>query len=148
MILTYPNDRVYKRVQSLEANGIELHPPYALPLAKATRVIVRVPPEVVREGKMALTWKRLGEANAAVSIIELWANEAPGNTLRFGFLSGLPRSLEGQALDMTYQALPGSEVRLSLPDAPGALTATAGKEGTFSLAARRWRRYRRKASGL
>jgi hypothetical protein len=133
LALTYPNDRVYKRVQSLEANGIELHGPCPLPLAKATRVIVRVPPEVSREGKMALTWKRLGEANAAVSIIELWANEAPGNSLRFGFLTGLAQSLEGQAMDLTYRGLPGAEVTLSAPGASGVLMATAGKEGTFSF---------------
>src|SRR5215472_13502531 len=46
LALTYANDHVYHRVQSLEANGIVLHGPYALPSAKATRVIVNVPREV------------------------------------------------------------------------------------------------------
>ena len=41
LAITYANDDVYQRVQSLEANGITLHGPYALPKAQATRVIVR-----------------------------------------------------------------------------------------------------------
>ncbi len=75
LALTYASDHVYKRVQSLEANGVVLHGPYALPMAKATRVIVRVPREVTRDGKMTLSWKIHGEVNATVSIIELWANK-------------------------------------------------------------------------
>ena len=75
LALTYASDHVYKRVQSLEANGVVLHGPYALPNAKATRVIVPVPQSVTREGKMTLTWKIHGEVNATVSIIELWANK-------------------------------------------------------------------------
>ena len=47
-------------------------PPYALPKAKASRVIVRVPREVTSDGRMTLTWKIHGEVNATVSIIELW----------------------------------------------------------------------------
>ena len=79
LALTYASDHVYKRVQSLEANGVVLHGPYALPKAKATRVIVRVPPEVTRDGKMTLAWKIHGEVNATVSIIELWANKPATN---------------------------------------------------------------------
>ncbi len=131
LAVTYASDHVYKRVQSLEANGVMLHGPCALPLAKATRVIVRVPPEVSQSGKMALTWKRLGEANATVSIIELWANAPSTNGLGFGFLAGLAQSLEGQVVDAAYHNLPGAQVTLSVPGASGSLTATAGREGTF-----------------
>src|SRR4051794_24138587 len=61
LALTYASDHVYKRMQSLEASGNVLHGPYALPMAKATRVIVRVPPGVTRDGKLTLTWKIHGE---------------------------------------------------------------------------------------
>src|ERR1035441_4300924 len=46
LALTYASGHVYNRVQSLEANGVVLHGPYALPKAEAARVIVKVPPVV------------------------------------------------------------------------------------------------------
>src|ERR1039458_9494895 len=81
LALTYASDHVYHRVQSLEANGLVLHGPYALPKAKATRVIVKVPSEATRDGKMILTWKLHGEANVTVSIIELWADAPMATSL-------------------------------------------------------------------
>ncbi|MEK7676005.1 MAG: hypothetical protein AAB676_09260 [Verrucomicrobiota bacterium] len=71
LALTYASDHVYHRVQSLEADGVKLHEPYALPQAKATRVMVKVPAEVTQDGRMTLNWKIHGEVNATVSIIEL-----------------------------------------------------------------------------
>lgn len=79
LALTYASDHVYHRVQSLEADGVVLHGPQALPQAKAMRVIVRVPPEVTRDGRMTLSWKIHGEVNATVSIIELWASAPSTN---------------------------------------------------------------------
>ena len=111
LALTYASDHVYKRVQSLEANGVVLHGPYALPKAKATRVIVRVPPEVTRDGKMTLSWKIHGEVNATVSIIELWANKPGTGGVRFGPITGLPGGLQGQVLDVAYDPVVGAQVR-------------------------------------
>ncbi len=48
LALTYSSDHVYNRVQSLWADGVELHEPYALPKAKATRVVVQVPESVTK----------------------------------------------------------------------------------------------------
>jgi len=111
LALTYASDHVYKRVQSLEANGVGLHGPYALPMAKATRVIVRVPPEVTRDGKMTLSWKIHGEVNATVSIIELWANKPVTSAMRFGPVIGQTRVLQGQVLDLTYDPVVGTQVK-------------------------------------
>ena len=65
LALTYASDHVYKRVQSLEANGVVLHGPYALPKAKATRVIVKVPPEchARRQDDVALEDTRRGQCH-------------------------------------------------------------------------------------
>ena len=72
LALTYANDHVYHRVQSLEAGeGILLHGPYVLPKGKATRVIVKAPSEATRDGKLTLRWKLLGEANVTVSIMPM-----------------------------------------------------------------------------
>jgi beta-galactosidase len=134
LALTYASDHVYKRVQSLEADGLVLHGPLALPKAKATRVIVRVLPEAVRDGKMTLSWKIHGEVNATVSIIELWANKAVPNRLRFGAITGLPSGLQGQVLDAAYDPVIGARVRVSgavgRTNGPG---TTTGPEGIFSF---------------
>ena len=54
LALTYASDHVYHRVQSLWANGVQLHEPMPLPHAKAVRVVVKVPPEVKRLGEVAV----------------------------------------------------------------------------------------------
>ena len=133
LALTYASDHVYKRVQSLEANGIELHGPYALPKAKATRVIVEVPPEVTRDGRMTLSWKIHGEVNATVSIIELWANKPAIGGLRFGSITGLPAGLQGQVLDAAYDPVVGAQVRILAADTTNTPATTTGREGIFSL---------------
>jgi beta-galactosidase len=133
LALTYASDHVYNRVQSLEANGGVLHGPYALPKAKATRVIVKVPREVTRDGKMTLSWKIHGEVNATVSIIEVWANAPSTNGLRLTCLSGLPASLQGQVLNQAYDPVSGACIRLAAPGSSGALVTNAGPEGTFTF---------------
>ena len=75
LALTYANDHVYHRVQSLEAgNGIVLHGPYELPKGMATRVIVKVPWRSHPRWQADPDWKLLAKSNVTVSIIELWAD--------------------------------------------------------------------------
>src|ERR1019366_6771202 len=133
LALTYASDHVYKRVQSLEANGVGLHGPYALPKAKATRVIVEVPPEVTRDGRMALSWKIHGEVNATVSIIELWSNKPAVSGLRFGPITGLPAGLQGQVLDVAYDPVVAAQVLASSGSKTNGPIATTGAEGIFSF---------------
>jgi hypothetical protein len=133
LALTYASDHVYNRVQSLEANGVVLHGPYALPKAKATRVIVRVPPEVTRAGKMTLAWKIHGEVNATVSIIELWVNKPWSNYLHFGSITGLPAGLQGQVLDVAYDPVVGAQVKVYAGRNTNAPATTTGPEGIFTF---------------
>jgi hypothetical protein len=134
LALTYANDHVYHRVQSLEAgDGIVLHGPYELPKGKATRVIVAVPHEAMREGRLVLTWKLLGEANVTVAIIELWANAPAANSLQFEALVGLPDSLHGQLVDMAFDGVSNAPVSLSVPGRNDVLTTKTGRGGSFSL---------------
>jgi len=133
LALTYASDHVYNRVQSLEANGVVLHAPYALPKAKATRVIVQVLTEVTRGGKMTLSWKIHGEVNATVSIIELWANRPATNGLRFASITGLPAGLQGQVLDATYDPVVGAQVKVWASDNTSTPVTTTGSEGIFTF---------------
>ena len=133
LALTYASDHVYKRVQSLEANGVGLHGPYALPMAKATRVIVRVPPEVTRDGKMTLSWKIHGEVNATVSIIELWANKPTLGGLRFGSITGAPGGLQGQVLDLTYDPVVGVQITAWAHGNTNRPVTTTRAEGIFTF---------------
>ena len=131
--LTYASDQVYKRVQSLEANGVVLHRPYALPKAIATRLIVPVPPEVTRDGKMTLSWKIHGEVNATVSVIELWANKPTPGALRFGPVTGQLNALQGQVLDLTYDPVVGAQVMVCAPDNTNGPVTTTSAEGIFTF---------------
>jgi beta-galactosidase len=131
LALTYASDHVYHRVQSLEANGVVLHGPYPLPQAKATRLIVRVPPEVTREGKMTLAWKIHGEVNATVSIIELWANAPATNSLHITSLAGLTTSLQGQVVDLAYDPVSAAQVSLGMAGVTPLATTQTTAAGTF-----------------
>lgn len=133
LAVTYASDHVYKRVQSLEADGIVLHGPYALPMAKATRVIVRVPPELTRDGKVTLTWKIHGEVNATVSIIELWANAPSPRGLEVSSISGLPSSVEGQVIDLAYNGVSGAKVSIVAKDQSPATSTTTDTNGYFTF---------------
>jgi beta-galactosidase len=133
LALTYASDHVYKRVQSLEVDGVVLHGPYALPMAKSTRVIVPVPAEVVRDGKMTLSWKIHGEVNATVSIVELWANAPSSQGLRISSLAGSMNDLQGQVLNLAYDGVPGAEVTLGSSSRQERLTAKTDAEGMFTF---------------
>jgi hypothetical protein len=133
LALTYASDHVYNRKQSLEANGVILHGPYALPKAKATRLTVRVPPEAIRHGRLTLSWKIHGEVNATVSIIELWANKPATGGLRFGPITGQPGGLQGQVLDLTYDPVVGAQVKACAPGSSSSPLTTTGAEGVFTF---------------
>lgn len=135
LALTYSSDHVYNRVQSLWANGVELHEPCALPKAKATRVVVQVPESVTQGGRLALQLRIHGEVNATVSIVELWANAPPKqDVLRLATVSGLFGDLAGRVIDMAYEPAAGATVELLSPPATAPLaTATTAADGRFRL---------------
>ncbi len=134
LALTYANDHVYHRVQSLEAgNGIALHGPYELPKGKATRVIVKVPPEAMHDGTLSLTWKLHGEANVTVSIIELWADAPMPNSLQFSSLVGVQDSLHGRLMDLAFDAVSNAPVSISVSGKTDVLAATTDRGGFFSF---------------
>ena len=136
LALTYASDHVYHRVQSLEADGVVLHAPYALPQAKAMRLIVKVPAEVTQDGQMKLNWKIHGEVNATVSIIELWANAPTTNRLEITSVSGVTAGIEGRVIDLTYEGVPGAEVWLGNASQPKLLKTTSDKDGVFNFNAK------------
>jgi beta-galactosidase len=133
LAVTYASDHVYKRVQSLWADGVELHGPYPLPLARAVRLVVPVPREVTADGSMALQWRIHGEVNATASIVELWADGPPaGEALRIRGISGMVSDLEGQVLDLAWNPAAGAEVTLRRGDDPKVIaSARTGADGRF-----------------
>ena len=133
LALTYASDHVYNRVQSLEADGVVLHGPYALAKAVSSRVIVAVPQSVTRDGKMTLSWKIHGEVNATVSIIELWASAPSKGALRVSSVLGLPASVEGQVLDLSYASVSSAQVTLSSLGRAGMLSTNSDAEGLFGF---------------
>ena len=113
LALTYASDHVYKRVQSLWANGVSLHDPLPLPQAQAIRKIVSVPRDVTRGGQMELEIRIHGEVNATVSVIELWADGPNAETpLRINSVSGMVGDLTGQVQDIAYE--PAADVTVLL----------------------------------
>lgn len=134
LAMTYASDRVYKRVQSLEADGVELHGPTALPNGKAIRVIVKVPVSVTEDGKMALKLKIHGEVNATASIVELWASANPEHPWRIGPISAMPDSLTGRIANLAYEGVGDVAVRLVRPSNSQTLaTAKTQPDGSFTF---------------
>ena len=136
LALTYASDHVYNRVQSLHADGVELHGPLPLPKAKAIRVIVKVPREVTADGKMLLELKIHGEVNATASIIELWANgPSPQPSIRFEGVSGLVSELAGRVLDLAYEGVAGVEVGLYQDGSPAMIQGSpaCANDSSFTI---------------
>ncbi|MBP6965293.1 MAG: hypothetical protein KBC96_12910 [Armatimonadetes bacterium] len=127
--VTYASDHVYNRVQSLWADGVRLHEPYALPKAKAERLIMRLPKEVTQDGRMKLELKIHGEVNATCSVIEIWASAPPPVPMRLGEVSGLRSALSGRVYDLAYDNLPG--VQVSVSRSGKQLTAATDSKGGF-----------------
>jgi hypothetical protein len=117
LALTYASDHVYKRVQSLWANGVELHGPLPLPQALAIRKIVSVPHAVTQTGQMELEIRIHGEVNATVSVIELWADgPGAGTPIRLNSVSGMVGDLRGQVQDIAFEPVADVIVRLERED--------------------------------
>ena len=134
LAVTYANDHVYKRVQSLWANGEQLHEPFALPAAKAVRIVVRVPQSLTKAGKMALQFRLHGEANVTVSVVELWADAPAKQTLRICDAFGLYPFVSGKILDMTYEPVAGAAVKVFAQGQSKPLfDVKSGADGSFTI---------------
>lgn len=128
--LTYATDQVYKRVQSLWADGVELHGPIPLPKGSSIRVFVRVPREVTQDGKMQLEIRIHGEVNATASEIELWA-DGPATAGSVGITSvwGYSSQLVGRIVDIRHDGIVGAAVVLMAGDGADALARTTSEPG-------------------
>ena len=139
LAVTYANDHVYKRVQSLWANGEQLHEPFAIPKSAAVRLVVKVPQSLTKTGKLALQFRLHGEANVTVSIAELWANAPAKQTLRIDDAFGLYPFLSGKILDLTYEPLAGVAVKIFVQGQSNPLfDVKSGADGSFVIPQRRF----------
>lgn len=135
LVLTYASDHVYKRVQSLWADGIELHGPIALPQAKAMKVMVSVPKSVTEDGKMKLEIKIHGEVNATASIVELWASGPARNGVRLERIAAYDQGLIGRVVNVAYEGAAGADVVLKKPGSSTPIARTkTGPDGRYTFA--------------
>lgn len=141
LAMTYASDHVYKRVQSLWANGVELHGPMPLPNAKAIRAIVKVPGELTKDGKLALEIKIHGEVNATASIVELWATGPAVPTVRFASITAVPGGVVGRVVDIAHTGIKGAVVRAYPPENKTDVIAetTTDENGRFLFVKRIWK---------
>ncbi|MHB0998573.1 MAG: glycoside hydrolase family 2 TIM barrel-domain containing protein [Armatimonadota bacterium] len=135
LALTYATDQVFKRVQSLWADGVELHGPIALPKGTAIKVFVNVPKSVTEDGNMTLEIKIHGEVNATVSAVELWSSGPPSaDALRVTSVSAVFSDLKGRVVDMTSDPIDGAVVKLVRRGTTGELASTqTGNGGWFEF---------------
>ena len=135
LALTYATDQVFKRVQSLWADGVELHGPIALPKGKAIKVFVNVPRSVTEDGKMLLEIKIHGEVNATLSAIELWSSgPASPDALKLTSVSAVYSNLKGRVVDMIMKPIEDAVVKLTHKDDPNELASTrTDNEGWFEF---------------
>jgi hypothetical protein len=134
LAVTYPNDHVYKRVQSLWGNGVQLHEPFAIPKSAAVRLVLKVPQSLTKTGRLALQFRLHGEANVAVAIVELWANAPAEQTLRICDAFGIYPFVSGKVLDMTYEPVPGAAVKIFAQGQSNAFfDVKSGADGSFII---------------
>ncbi len=135
LAVTYASEPSNERRQSLWADGIELHGPRDLPLGRAERLLFRVPPEAMDNGRLELHFRREGPVNTVVSIVELWAPAPSPDVVHLDQVSGLFGPLTGQVSGLDYAPLAGAEVQLRVQGAPEPLAATqSGEDGSFAFA--------------
>lgn len=140
LVMTYINDRVYNRVQSLWADGVQLHPPLTLPKGEVTKVTLGVPQSVTEDGRMKLEIRIHGEVNATVSVMELWANGEPrGPSLRISSVSAIYPGIMGRVVDRVYGVVAGAEVNLLSGSAAAPIASTTtGPDGWFTIDRKTW----------
>ena len=134
LALTYATDQVYKRVQSLWANGSQLHEPIPLPKGKAIKVFVEVPRQVTDQGHLDLEIKIHGEVNATASVVELWCTGPTSTVGSFDSVSGLWSDLTGRLLDAKFEGEPNAEVQLMQANPEKTLSRVKTRaDGTFAF---------------
>jgi beta-galactosidase len=135
LAVTYANEAFNNRVQSLWADGVQLHGPHPLPKGGAERLLFRIPREAIKNGRLALQFKLEAQVNVVVSIVELWAAAPSPKALRLCDLSGLFADLEGKVLDLRCDPIPDAAVELRRKGSSAPLvTAKTGPDGIFRFA--------------
>lgn len=110
--VTYSNEAFNDRVQTLHADGIELHGPHDLPKGGAERLTFPVPPQALAEGVLRLSFGLIRGPNAVVACVELWTDVPPPAQLHILDLFGLWGPLTGTLVDGTWQPVAGAQVTL------------------------------------
>jgi hypothetical protein len=112
LVVTYANEPFNHRVQSLWAGSVQLHGPLELPKGGVRRVVLRVPPEVVREGALELELRLEAHVNVVVSVLELWAPKPSPTALHLSPIWALYGDLHGTVGDLRFDPVEGAEVSL------------------------------------
>ncbi len=110
--IVYANETFNPRVQSLWADDVQLHGPHPLPRGGAERLLFKIPPEVVRDGRFELRFKLEGPVNVVVSAIESWAPKPSPKIVYVTDVTGFGCDPEGRVLNLACDPLPGAEVAL------------------------------------
>jgi len=134
LAVTYANEPYNNRVQSLWTGDICLHGPHTLPKGTSERLLFKVPPAAIREGRLDLQFRLEAEVNVVVSAIELWAPLPAQTALRLDSVSALVSDLEGRVLDSAWDPVEGAEVALQYAGSQRALaTARSDRDGRFTF---------------
>ncbi|MBM3499686.1 MAG: hypothetical protein FJX74_13585, partial [Armatimonadetes bacterium] len=135
LAVTYANEPFNHRVQSLWAGPLQLHPPLELPKGGVRRVVLRVPREVVAQGRLELTCRLEAQVNVVVSALELWAPKPSPGALALGPVWALYGDLRGDVSDLRFDPLAGVGVRLRVAESQETVAGTlSAEDGTFRFA--------------
>jgi len=129
LAVTYSTEPFNHRCQSLWAGTVKLHGPRDLPLGKARRLLFRVPPEAMKNGRLELHFRREGPVNTVVSVVELWAPAPSPDVIHLNQVSGLFGPLTGLVLGLDYTPVAGAEVSLRLKGSARSLATTRTEDG-------------------
>ena len=117
LAVTYTSERGNKRVQSLWADGVQLHGPHTLADGKAERLLLRIPREAIRNGRLSLQFKLESGHNAVVSLVELWAAAPSPKVLHLYDINAFQTDLTGKVINLSYD-MPVPDVTVELHRKP------------------------------
>jgi len=110
--ITYASEKHNRRVQTLTAGSAPLHGPHELPDGKSERLIFKIPPAAITNGRLTLHFHCVEGPNAVVSIVEYWAQSPGRQELRLTLIPTPTGKLRGLVSGLAYDGIAHARVKL------------------------------------
>lgn len=137
--MTVTADPNIPRLQSLRAGSVNLYDKWTPPTGAPATFIFKIPPDVIKDGQLVLTFTNHGGHNCVVAEMKLWGPEPAPVQMSLQWSPGMNGELAGQVINSnTLQGVAGTAVAALDGEKILARTET-DKDGRFLFDGKAWR---------